>query len=215
MSLSAYVNGLISKTLNNVDSSKNLQTEIHPELNFRYNSLNLLISRRGVGKTFTVMTEIIKLSQLDDLGGLGGAVKAPYGGFSGFLYVSDKTNDATINNLIGLVKLKVRIISYGKVLPVLKDLMDAKSAYEEVLNKKLQNDISDSSKNDLFKTLDLQDWTSETPHTIILLDDAINILKDSRYKVERFTLSKQTAKVDNIHLRSRYLWNSTTNKKKL
>jgi hypothetical protein len=30
--------------------------------------------------------------------------------------------------------------------------------------------------------LDLKDWTEKTPHTAILLDDAINILKDNKFK---------------------------------
>jgi hypothetical protein len=30
--------------------------------------------------------------------------------------------------------------------------------------------------------LDLEDWTDQTPHTAILLDDAINIFKDSKFK---------------------------------
>jgi hypothetical protein len=34
----------------------------------------------------------------------------------------------------------------------------------------------------LFETLDLEDWTDETPHTAILLDDAINIFKDNKNK---------------------------------
>jgi hypothetical protein len=34
----------------------------------------------------------------------------------------------------------------------------------------------------LFETLDLEEWTEETPHTAILLDDAINILKDNKFK---------------------------------
>jgi hypothetical protein len=46
---------------------------------FRYCSLNLLVSRRGVGKTYTVMKEMIKLSQLPD-----------FGGYTAFIYVSDK-----------------------------------------------------------------------------------------------------------------------------
>jgi hypothetical protein len=63
-SLTSRVDRLINKTLKNIDKSKQLQTTIHPEIHFRYNSINLLISRRGVGKTFTVMKELIKLSQL-------------------------------------------------------------------------------------------------------------------------------------------------------
>jgi hypothetical protein len=41
---------LISESLNEMDNSKQLQTEIHPEIHFLYSSINLLISRRGVGK---------------------------------------------------------------------------------------------------------------------------------------------------------------------
>jgi hypothetical protein len=70
----------------------------HPESHFKYNSINLLISRRGVGKTFSVLKELIKLSQLPD-----------QCGYTTFLYVSDKTNDATVNELINHIKLRVRI----------------------------------------------------------------------------------------------------------
>jgi hypothetical protein len=99
-----------------------------------------------------------------------------------FLYVSDKTNDAIVNELINHIALKVRIVGYNKVLPVLHDLIDAKSAYEDILNKNSQDEVSDESKQDLFETLDLESWTDQTPHTAILLDDAINILKDSKFK---------------------------------
>jgi hypothetical protein len=171
MSLSRYVDKLITNKIDGIDKSQQLQSIIHPEIHFRYNSINLLISRRGVGKTFAVIKEIIKLSQLED--------KA---GYTTFLYVSDKTNDATVNELIKLVKLKVRIVSYEEVLEVLNDLIDAKSAYEEILNKNLQYEVKKETKIDLFSTLDLSEWVEQTPHTIILLDDAINILKDNKYK---------------------------------
>jgi hypothetical protein len=87
-------------------------------------------------------------------------------GYTTFLYVSDKTNDATVNELINHIALKVRIVGYGQILLVLHDLIDAKSTYEQ----------------ELFGTLDLDDWTDQTLHTAILLDDAINILKDSKFK---------------------------------
>jgi hypothetical protein len=123
---------------------------IHPEIHFRYNSINLLISRRGVGKTFTVMKELIKLSQLPGKGG-----------YTTFLYVSDKTNDSTVNELINLIKLDVKIVSYEDSLEVLKDVIDAKNAYEDALNKGLEDEITDKCKNEIFKILGLKDWTDE------------------------------------------------------
>jgi hypothetical protein len=46
MSLTNYVNNIISCTLANIDKLQQFQTEIHPEIHFKYNSINLLISRR-------------------------------------------------------------------------------------------------------------------------------------------------------------------------
>jgi hypothetical protein len=163
---------LIQKALHDAaeDKSLQLQTDIHPELLFKFNSINLLVARRGVGKTFAVMKELIKLSQLPNCGG-----------FSTFLYVSDKVNDSTVNELIKLIKLKVRQVSYDDVQTVLEDLIDAKSAFGDVIAKGLQDEVSDKTRDDLFETLDVEDWQDEIPHTVLLLDDAINILKDRRH----------------------------------
>jgi hypothetical protein len=132
------------------------------------------VARRGVGKTFTVMKELIKLSYLPDCGG-----------YTTFVYVSDKTNDETVNELIKLIKLKVRQVAYVDFLPVLKDLIDAKNAYSDVLDKNIMNEITDKARDDLFATLDLNEWVFDIPHTAILLDDAINILKENKYKEVR------------------------------
>jgi hypothetical protein len=117
------------------------------------------------------MKELIKLSQLPD-----------EGGYTSFLYVSDKTNDCTVNDLINLIKLNVKIVSYDDALEVLNHIIDAKSAYEDALNKGLEDEITEKCKNEIFKILGLNDWTDEVPHTAILLDNAINILKDHKFK---------------------------------
>jgi hypothetical protein len=84
--LTSFTNNLIQTTLKKRDkrktrpSASQSQTIIHPEILFRYNSINLLVSRRGVGKSFTVMRELIKLSQLPNCGG-----------YTTLLYTTDKT----------------------------------------------------------------------------------------------------------------------------
>jgi hypothetical protein len=173
MSLDEYVDNLIADRIADTvdDKYKQLQTVIHPDIHFKYNSINLLVARRGKGKTYRVMKEIIKLSQLEN-----------FGGYTTFLYVSDKTNDSTVNEMIKLVKLKVRIVKYDDLQPVLEDLIDAKAAYQDVLEKDLYDEVSDKTKKDLFTTLDLTNWVEETPHTIVLLDDAINVLKETKYR---------------------------------
>jgi hypothetical protein len=92
------------------------------------------------------------------------------------LCVSDKTNDAIVSEFINHIRLGVRIVAYNQILPVLHDLIDAKKTYEDTSNKNIQDYISNEIKIDLFKTLDLLEWTEQTPHTAILLDDVINIL---------------------------------------
>jgi hypothetical protein len=151
--------------------SSQLQRQIHPDILFRYNTINLLVARRGIGKTFTVMKELIKLSQLPE-----------NGGYTTFLYCTDKTNDETVNTLISLIGMRVRQVAYCDLLPVLKDLLDAKNAYSDILDKELMDALDESSKLDIFSTLDISEWRPYIPHTVILLDDAINVLNDNKYK---------------------------------
>jgi hypothetical protein len=56
------------------------------------------------------------------------------------------------------------------------------NAYEDILNKNIQEEVHKSTKKDMFETLDLIEWKDQTPHTAILLDDAIIILKDNKFK---------------------------------
>jgi hypothetical protein len=117
------------------------------------------------------MKELIKLSQLPNCAG-----------YTTLLYTTDKTNDETINELIKLIKLKVRQVSYSDILLVLKDLIYAKNAYADALDKNALKDLDEETKKDLIQTLDLHKWTLEIPHTIILLDDAINVSKENKFK---------------------------------
>jgi hypothetical protein len=168
--LNELVNAKIHKAISGINKAEQLQSVIDPELNFRRNSINLYIGRRGSGKTFNVLRELIKLSHLPN-----------YGGYNSFIYVTDKTNDSTVNELLGLIELKTRVVSYTNMLPFLNDYVDAKTAYEEIVEKGLQNDVTDACKKDMFESLDVTDWV-KTPGTIILYDDAINIFKNTKYK---------------------------------
>jgi hypothetical protein len=174
LGLHQIANRLIKKSgaIKTESSSSQLQSQVHPEILFRTNTINLLISRRGVGKTFTVLRELIKLSQLPHCAG-----------YTTFLYVSDKTNDETVNDMVKLIKLKVRRVTYNDVLVVLQDLIDAKSALADALDKDVVSDLSRETVADLMETLDLKSLdVNEVPHTAILLDDAINVLKEAKFK---------------------------------
>jgi hypothetical protein len=162
----------IRKALKGVDKENQVQSLIDPDVYFKRNSINLLISRRGVGKTFTVMTELIKLSHLPE-----------NGGYTQFIYITDKTNDSTVNELIKLIKLKTRVVRYKDAFEVLNKIIEAKTAYEQFIsNKILQKKVNEESKMNILELLDMEDFVNYIPNTAILMDDAINILKESKYK---------------------------------
>jgi hypothetical protein len=104
------------------------------------------------------------------------------GGYNSFIYCTDKTNDNTVNELLGMIKLKTRVVKYDDMVKFLTDLIDAKNAYQEVLEKGLTKAVTDKCKKDLLTALDLKDFTQQTPGTIVLYDDAINIFKAAKNK---------------------------------
>ena len=46
------------------DNSLEIQSSIDDRIYFKFNSVNLVIGKRGSGKTYTVMREILKLAYL-------------------------------------------------------------------------------------------------------------------------------------------------------
>jgi hypothetical protein len=172
MTLTDFANKKIRKVMNGIDKREQLQSVIDPELNFRRNSINLYIGRRGSGKTYNVLRELIKLSHLPD-----------QGGYNSFVYCTDKTNDNTVKELLGLIKLRVRVVTYADMKPFLTDLVNAKNAYEDVIANGLQDEITDERREDLFNTIDDSDFTQQTPATAILYDDAINIFRKPKNKM--------------------------------
>lgn len=54
------IEDIINKELN--DGIKKTISKIHPDINFRYNSLNILIGNQGSSKTTSVMKELMRLA---------------------------------------------------------------------------------------------------------------------------------------------------------
>jgi hypothetical protein len=170
MNLTNLVNSKIKKAIKGIDKSDQLQSVIDPELLFRRNSINVYIGRRGSGKTFNVLRELIKLSLLTDKGG-----------YNSFIYCTDKTNDSTVNELLSLVKLKVRVVNYADMPVFLTDLIDAKNAYQDAIEKGVLYKLSNATYADILTALDLNQLVNTTPHTAILYDDAINAFKNKKF----------------------------------
>ncbi|MDR0677037.1 MAG: hypothetical protein LBF97_08400, partial [Elusimicrobiota bacterium] len=61
LDLNEKANILMKQNIDNEDKQNQLITFIHKDLNFRRNSINLMIGKRGSGKTYNVVREVIKL----------------------------------------------------------------------------------------------------------------------------------------------------------
>jgi hypothetical protein len=117
------------------------------------------------------MRELIKLSMLPECGG-----------YSQLIYITEKTNDSTVNELIADVKLRVRVVRYEDALKVLSDIRESKTAYEQVLRNNLENKLTSESRSNILSSLDVEDFTEDIPHSVLFFDDAINILKEAKFK---------------------------------
>jgi hypothetical protein len=105
-----------------------------------------------------------------------------HGGFTALVIISDKPNDSTINELLPLIHVKVIQIDYDHAESVLNEIIEDKTAYDQVVRKDLEGELTEESKQDILsKTCD-DNFYNELPHTFILLDDAINILTQKKYK---------------------------------
>jgi hypothetical protein len=169
-SISSIASKLVKETMATVNKDEQLQSTIHPELNFYKNSMNLLIGRRGSGKTYNVTYELIKLSQLPG-----------YGGYTAFVIISDKENDSTINECLKHIKLKVVQCNYDNAMKTLGDIIEGKTAYDQVIENNLEDRLTDKSKEDILLRTSDRAFYDTIPHTAILMDDAINIFKRKGY----------------------------------
>jgi hypothetical protein len=65
---------------------------------------------------------------------------------------------------------------------MLSAIRDGKTAYGQVIDQNLFNVISEKSKQNILQRVDLPEFvTPQIPHSLILLDDAINVLKCKKY----------------------------------
>ena len=155
----------LSEVNKNLDLTNELQTEIHPEVFFRRNSVNLLIGKKGSGKTYNVFREIIKLRHV------------PNHNYTKLLYVSDKAYDPTYDRLKHLIPLTVEKVRYEKAAEAIQRISEAKVAVHDIIHNDINlDDITEESKQNIQNLLGSEiDKSKQVFHTIVLLDDCQNI----------------------------------------
>lgn len=163
-SLENMVKTHVMNTLKTYTMNKNesLISEIHPEVNIRLNSVNVIVGKQSSGKTVIALKEIIKLGVLNT--------------HHLFIYVTKdgQESDKTFLALKPLLMIPYIIISEQEAVEFMKDLISAKNLYNLIKRENLQNKIDDQQKEDMFKMLAVSDFNREVLHTIVLFDDISN-----------------------------------------
>ena len=179
------VNAGITQHLQNYDNEHDVQNEIHPALEFDYNSINLLIGRRGSGKTFNVFKQVVILGQVPN-------------DYHMMIYITKNANDGTYLKFKDLITLPVMIVSYEDSLNTLKELRHHKQIYDEIRAGNIEDE---QTIQETYEFLHVQNCEKKRIHTIVLYDDALNVFDRGNRKSEEYRMI-----FDNRHTKITYFF---------
>lgn len=166
VNLGQMIRSKVKETLNNdIDTTNgSLIKTIHPDINVRLNSVNVIVGKQSLGKTVVALEEIIKISLLNSQG------------FHLLVYVTKNgdENDRSFQSLKHLLKIPYVVVSEKDSITFMKELIAAKNLYYSVKREHLENRIIDEQKEALFEVLHINDFEKEYLHTIVLFDDISN-----------------------------------------
>ena len=171
MSLIDIVNCEIAQCLaNNYERlNKSKITSIHPDIDLKYSSVNLLVGRQGKGKTLTIIKELVKLS------------KIPSDVHMLIFVNKDGRIDETTEALKELITIPIKYVSVKNIEDYLQDLYFHKLIYKRIIDEELEDKIDDEQINEIKEFLCINDFQKRSLQEIILFDDAAfeNVLKKS------------------------------------
>ena len=145
-----------------MDTNESLISEIHPEVNIRLNSVNVVVGKQSSGKTVIALKEIIKLGVLNT--------------HHLFIYITKdgQETDKTFLALKPLLMIPYVIVSEKDSVEFVKEIIAAKNLYNTIKRENLCERIDDQQKEDMFQVLKIDNFEKEVLHTIILFDDISN-----------------------------------------
>ena len=134
---------------------------IHPEVFIRHRSINLLVGKPGKGKSSAICEELIKIS----------ALNLPE--FHLIIWVNNTGSDQTLNTLSKHINMPIKQITYEGFDKIYPQLLSIKEDYNKMIRGEIPKDYS------ILDPLCIDNFTSQPLETIIVLDDAVNILKET------------------------------------
>ena len=159
MSLSKYAQNIIKKAAPEEDETA--MTIIHPEIYVRNRSLNLFVGKPGASKTTSICKELIKIS----------ALGIPENHL--IIWVNNISSDKTVDNYKKFIKIPIIMLDYETFEGVYPEFLKLKEEYVKMITGKIDKDDS------ILDALYVDKFTSKPLQTIIVMDDAVSILKDT------------------------------------
>ena len=157
--LTEFANHVAEQALNN--GMPKLISKVHPEIDFKYNSYNIICGRPGDDKTTSIMKNFIKLSQLEN-------------DYHLIVYVAGTNSDDTVNSLTKYIKIPFIQTNYEDIEQQFYDLINLKEKYNMMVDGKIQKDPS------ILEPLHVKDFNKKRLHTYIFFDDATDIFKNKK-----------------------------------
>ncbi|KAA6378167.1 MAG: hypothetical protein EZS28_026306 [Streblomastix strix] len=93
-----------------------------------------------------------------------------------------------------LIITPTKIVTYGEIDGVFNDLIEAKAAYDTVVEKNLINQLTLDSKQDILSTIGAENFIMKYPHTLVLFDDAMSVFKNKQLPLFKKAIQEQIAK---------------------
>ena len=157
----SYITDQINEQLNNCEEQ--LDRELIkpiPLTNCYTNSVNIAVGRQRTGKTYSIIKEIIKISNVHPETHL-------------LIYVNQtgRKGDDTMEAMKTLIKCPVIYVSESEFIPTIQNIMRWKELYNTIKDEGIENEIVDEQRDELFEVLRINDFNRQWLHTLILLED--------------------------------------------
>ena len=150
--LDDVIDDIIDNELNSSNVNKYI-SKVHPDLDLKYNSLNIAVGKPGTSKTTTFMKTMMKLANYPNT-------------YHMIIYVSDLDSDDTMIKLMKYITIPIFQVSYSDFIEKFEALIKQKQLYWKAKREKNNVEIKQLA-NVLFLKKPIQNV-----QTMIFCDDA-------------------------------------------